>query len=318
MLLILSNSRDATVDYLAPILRQNGIEFLRFDTDTALQDIQFHYAAGRPILRFERKEYHPSQFGTVWYRRPEELKAPFLDSSPESKFIGDEWAEALEGFFAHISLKRWINHPSCNFCASHKLEQLSSAQSIGLLVPDTLVTHDEQQLLDFAARHPRGIITKPMATGYVKRPDDQMDSLIYTNVVSADHLSHLDDLGTCPTLFQELIEKRSDVRINILDYTVHAVELIAKEADGAQRCDIRRNNMDDVAYRPIAIPRPIQEKLMALLVQYNLRFAAIDMAITVDGQWYFFEINPNGQWAWLDLVAGTNIADAFVDVLGAE
>ena len=36
------------------------------------------------------------------------------------------------------------------------------------------------------------------------------------------------------------------------------------------------------------------------------------MAIGTDGNWYFFEINPNGQWAWLDSDGGTNIAGSFI------
>jgi hypothetical protein len=31
------------------------------------------------------------------------------------------------------------------------------------------------------------------------------------------------------------------------------------------------------------------------------------MAVADDEQWYFFEVNPNGQWAWLDLCADATI-----------
>jgi hypothetical protein len=32
------------------------------------------------------------------------------------------------------------------------------------------------------------------------------------------------------------------------------------------------------------------------------------MAFTKDYKWVFFEVNPNGQWAWLDLEGVTDIA----------
>ena len=66
-----------------------------------------------------------------------------------------------------------------------------------------------------------------MWSGHVGRPDDQRDSLIYTNRVSEEQLAQLDDLSVCPSLFQRLIEKRSDVRITVVDGVCHAVELIA-------------------------------------------------------------------------------------------
>jgi hypothetical protein len=317
MLLILTNSLDATADYLVSVLNRHGIPFLRFDTNNDVPKITIHYSGDRPILQIDGRSYRPDDFSNVWYRRPERLQCHPFDSSPEGTYIVAEWAEALEGFFAQIPMKRWINHPSSNFSASHKIEQLSRAKSLGLLIPDTLVTQDAEQLRTFFAQHPVGIITKPMASGYVERPASEPDSLIYTNVVSAEHLSNLDDLANCPTLFQQLIAKRSDVRITILDDAIHAVMLIAREADGSQRCDVRRNNMDDVTYEAVTLPPDIQAKLKTLMAQYNLRFAAIDMAVGVDDRWYFFEINPNGQWAWLDLVAGMNIAGAFVEALRA-
>ncbi|MEJ1729693.1 hypothetical protein SMA90_25505, partial [Escherichia coli] len=63
---------------------------------------------------------------------PERLKDARFDSSPEGRYLLNEWAEALEGFFAHIPRPRWMNHPAANAQASHKLEQLTTAQSLGL------------------------------------------------------------------------------------------------------------------------------------------------------------------------------------------
>ena len=32
----------------------------------------------------------------------------------------------------------------------------------------------------------------------------------------------------------------------------------------------------------------------------GLKFAAIDLALTPQGDYIFFELNPNGQWLWLE------------------
>jgi glutathione synthase/RimK-type ligase-like ATP-grasp enzyme len=317
MLLILSNSKDVTSDYLAGLLQQHDVPFLRLDTDRVLSQAIVGYVAGQPTLRFASAEYAPAQISHLWYRRPERLRHPDLDDSPESKFVLEEWAEALEGFLAHIDERLWVNHPSRNVRASHKLEQLSRAKSVGLAIPNTLVTQDADHLREFHAMHRGRVIVKPMATGYIERLDEGRDSLIYTNRVQLSDLESLDTLHGCPTLFQELVDKRCDVRITVLDDDFHSVELAARDSDGTQRCDIRRNNMDDVAYRPIRLPIEIREHLKNLLRQYELRFAAIDMAVTTKGEWVFFEVNPNGQWAWLDLAGVTNIAASFIDRFSA-
>jgi hypothetical protein len=51
-------------------------------------------------------------------------------------------------------------------------------------------------------------------------------------MVTSDQLKNLDDLPTCPTLFQQYIEKRCDVRITVVDENIHAVEMSVCEPDG--------------------------------------------------------------------------------------
>jgi len=312
MLLILSNSQDTTADYLAGILLDRNVSFVRFDTDVSLRASEFRCTRGGPELRLTSEWLRPSDVSHVWYRRPEQLKHDRLDDSPESKYALDEWAEALDGFFAHIPACRWMNFPAANAAASYKVQQLSTASEIGFPVPETLITQDPRRVRDFFEHHRHGIITKPLASGHIGRDEGQQESLIYTTEVTADHLDELDDLTICPTLFQERIAKRSDVRITVVDQDVHAVELTAVGVDGGQRCDIRRNNMDDVTYRRIELPPAVSHNVRTLMRRYELRFGAIDMAICDDDHWVFFEINPNGQWAWLDLAGVTNIAESFV------
>lgn len=312
MLLIITNSLDAHVNYLAPILERENIAVLRFDTDRSVGEFQIRWTGDLPCLVVEDRCFHAAQFTNVWYRRPERLIVGHLPDSPESRFALDEWTEALEGFFALIPAARWANHPSANVAASHKIEQLTRAKSLGFSVPETLLTQDPASLRAFYDQHSGHVIAKPLARGYVERSGEEMDSLIYTTRLSADHLDDLDDLRECPTLFQQEIDKQADVRITAMDGEFHVVELLAADETGNQRCDIRRNNMEDVTHRQIELPEEVHAKLVELMRGYSLRFAAIDMAITRTGEWVFFEVNPNGQWAWMDLAGVTNIASSFV------
>ncbi len=312
MLFILTNSDDATASFLVTVLKSKDVPFIRFDTDVILQKVAFEYRGGIPILTLEGVSYQPEQIRHIWYRRPEGLKHEKFDSSPESKYTQAEWTEFIENFFAHIPTQRWVNHPSNNAAASRKLEQLTTASRIGLKIPQTLATQDPHTLRAFYREHKGRVIAKPLSTGYIERLGSEPDSLIYTNEVQESDLRATDTITACPTLFQEFINKESDVRISVVGDEIHAVTLSAKEKYGEQRCDIRRNNMSDVTYASVELPDSVRRMLFAIMSHYNLRFAAIDMAISKTGEWYFFEINPNGQWAWLDQVAGTNIAGSFV------
>jgi hypothetical protein len=37
--------------------------------------------------------------------------------------------------------------------------------------------------------------------------------------------------------------------------------------------------------------------------------------VTPEGEWVFLEVNPNGQWAWLQDETGLPIASAIADAL---
>ena len=52
-----------------------------------------------------------------------------------------------------------------------------------------------------------------------------------------------------------------------------------------------------------------------LLKELNLQFGAIDMIKTPDGSYIFLEINPNGQWAWIETQTGLQISDAIINFL---
>jgi hypothetical protein len=111
----------------------------------------------------------------------------------------------------------WVNHPTCN----------------------------EEDLRAFWHAHDGRVIAKPLASGYLERPDGSVAS-IYTSRVLMTHID-AEPRAQCPTLFQQEIVKEYDVRVTIVDDRVTAVAL-RRSVDGAQVVDIRRDNMDNVEY----------------------------------------------------------------------
>ena len=60
------------------------------------------------------------------------------------------------------------------------------------------------------------------------------------------------------------------------------------------------------------------EKCLALTRSYGLAFGAIDLARVDDGLYTFFEINPNGQWAWIEQLTGQPLRQAMAGLLTAR
>jgi glutathione synthase/RimK-type ligase-like ATP-grasp enzyme len=158
------------------------------------------------------------------------------------------------------------------------------------------------------------VIVKPLSSGYIERTGNAPDTLIYTNALLAADLARNAEIRRCPSLLQERVRKQSDIRVNVVDDTLQAVELRAEDA-GTPRLDIRRNNMADVTYRPIELPRRLVGKILRFVRSYGLRFAALDFLRHSDGDFVFLELNPNGQWAWLDQANVTRTRDHLIAAL---
>jgi D-alanine-D-alanine ligase-like ATP-grasp enzyme len=68
-------------------------------------------------------------------------------------------------------------------------------------------------------------------------------------------------------------------------------------------------------HRDHDLPASIAEQCVRLTQSFNLRFSAIDLVLDVEGEYWFLEMNPNGQWAWVESRVGLPISETIVDEL---
>ena len=52
-----------------------------------------------------------------------------------------------------------------------------------------------------------------------------------------------------------------------------------------------------------------------MLHRLDLAFYAFDFVISTTGDLYFFEVNPNGQWLWIEQITGMPISKAMAELL---
>ena len=52
-----------------------------------------------------------------------------------------------------------------------------------------------------------------------------------------------------------------------------------------------------------------------MVERLGLCYGAIDMILTPDGRYVFIEINPNGQYLWIEQETGLPISAAICDLL---
>lgn len=310
MLLVLTSTEDATADYLCTRLQTQSLPFLRIDTDTFAEIGFVEYGTAGVSLWYAARSYTPESFLVVWYRRPCGITVKGQSSAAERLHTSREWGASLDGFLAHIDTRRWINHPAANARASNKLLQLSMARRVGITTPETIVSRSSIEAQLFFQRHNGRVVIKPLSVGYVEAPDGTVEAQIYTSALRQEHLQDAQLLRKCPTLLQQRVEKGADVRVTIVDRLVTAISFTPQEAHAP--IDIRETDPHEISYSSVPLPVDICGRLLHLTEHLDLRFAAVDMIWTAENQWVFLEVNPNGQWAWMDLLGGSDIASTFV------
>jgi glutathione synthase/RimK-type ligase-like ATP-grasp enzyme len=211
----------------------------------------------------------------------------------------------------------WVNHPLAISAASYKPEQLARAKRLGFAVPDSLITNNPERARGFYNSHGRCVIAKPIGHGEVLATMPQDDRIIYTNVVGPDEVPNFELVANCPTFFQQSITKEADVRVTVVGNSVFAVDLWSQDNTWSS-VDCRRENMRDMRYQIRVLPTLLEESLISLVRSYDLLFGAIDLIRDRAGKYWFLELNPAGQWAWLEQLGYGEISQALISILSGE
>jgi len=318
MILIITSQEDATADLVEKRLRERGAEHWRFNTEdypTKVQiDCALSKAGTQATLRSERRTVRLADVQTVWYRRP---AAPLISddvAQPEARqFAEQEGRAVLSGVYSLLQDAFWVSRPNRIREAEVKLHQLTVAASLGLDIPDTLVTNDPDAARAFYRKWDGQVIVKPMKAGRIAYPDGTVE-LIYTNPLTPADLRDMARVAYAPCLFQAYVPKEFEVRVTVIGDALFAVGLDSQAADISKH-DWRRENSTGVRYFEMALPDAVVSQCLAFVKAYGLAFSAIDLVHTPDGEYVFLENNPNGQWAWLDLELGNGMIDAMCDLL---
>ncbi|MFT2016097.1 ATP-grasp ribosomal peptide maturase [Streptomyces sp. 796.1] len=259
-------------------------------------------------------EHHVLALGDVdacYYRAPNPFRFPTGMSDAEQRFAA---AQARAGFGGVLTALecRWVNHPSAMSRAEYKPYQLAVARQCGLTIPPTLITNRAVAVKAFARSTPGQVICKPVASP-VLIEDDQLKT-VYTHVLDSDDLADLTGIETTAHLFQAWVDKAYEVRLTMVGKRAFAAEI--RSTTEAGHTDWR-SDYRSLRYRPIEVPEDVLRKVRSLMQRLHLRFGALDFVVSPSGEWTFLEVNPCGQWDWIQHATGHPIAESIAaDLLG--
>lgn len=302
MILIITNRQDYTADFLILELQRRSVDYARFNTEDYPQHSRVswkidHTGVGGYFLLPKRKV----DFGdikSIWYRRPvPPVPATTLSDPEAAEFALIESQEALNGVWRSLDCF-WVSHPDNLRRAEFKLSQLKLATQVGFRVPHTVVTNIPDEAKAFYSTQGRSIY-KTLRQGRIVS-EDRMN-LIYTSLINPIDAEKLDDVSYAPSLFQEYVQKKMDLRVTVIGSKVFAVEIHSQNRKDSEH-DWRRGDPLQLQHKLVSLPPDIEANCVNLVKRMGLAFGAIDLIQTQADEYVFLEINPNGQWAWIQQV----------------
>ena len=311
--LLVTVSYDVAPEYVAASLDRLGVPHFRLDTDRFPGEIQATYDPHVGVtLRDNGRVIRSDEIRSVWYRR---MSAPILAGPLDCgvrEFCERENRAFLDGVLASLPTQRWLSLPAAVAKAERKPYQLGVAVRLGFNIPATVMTNDEAAVRAIAERHQ--LVVKAVSSGYVRSPEG--NRAIFTSAVSRDDITQLNGLSMAPVTFQEMVRKVSDIRVTVVGEDVFAAEIMSQERESS-RVDWRATDDPQLEHRRHELPPDVSDRCRQLVVDLGLGFGAIDLALTEDGSYMFFEINPNGEWLWIENQLGLPISDAIARILSS-
>jgi glutathione synthase/RimK-type ligase-like ATP-grasp enzyme len=227
------------------------------------------------------------------------------------RFTKQECVAGLNGALSLLSVP-WINDPHMVRQAENKIRQLQLASFLGLQVPETLITNSPRNARDFIDAHKGDVIVKSLTPAAILQGLDYLYA--YTTELRGKDLGDTSDIALAPCVFQRRIPKAVEIRATVVGERVLAAE-IHSQGSPLSRTDWRRYDLERTPYLPHQLDSEIEAACIKITKMLNLTFSAIDLILTPSGDYVFLELNPNGQWGWIQKLTGLPISEELAVVL---
>ena len=280
----------------APVIMFNQRQFENSDMELDLRDGQ---VGG--TLRIEDTNYALSDIRSAYVRPMDDTQLPEIIALPSDdpersrcRALNDLMLRWLD-----ITPARIVNRPEPMGSNMSKPYQMHLIRQLGLDIPETLITNDPDEVIEFHNQWGRVIYKSISGVRSIVKELKKQD------------ISRLDNIRLCPTQFQQYVEG-FDVRVHTIGNKVFATRADTNVAD--YRYSPREQD-GKTELSPYELSAELKQRCTNLATGLGLDFAGIDLKITPDGRAYCFEVNPCPAYSYYEMHTGQPIARAVAEYL---
>lgn len=310
--LVISSTIDFSTDLVCYRLLSDNKNFYRLNRDEFVKheievDLQKKYMR----IAIDNKEYIADfeRLKGIYFRAPVFLRTQSKkELTLNEQLERNQWSSFLRNLIVFQDAI-WINNPVDVYRAENKMYQLCIAQECGFKIPKTNVTNSSDIQIDDEKEY----IVKSLDTALFYDLDNNREMFTYSNVVRGSELKEY-DLSQAPIFVQEFLQPKVDCRITYVSGKFFSVKIQKENVGVYGDWRFYKERLD---YIPFDLPENVKCAITKLMDRLHLNFGGIDLAL-VNGEYYFIEVNPTGEWGWLEVKTNMQISLAIEETLCGE
>ncbi|ANZ25349.1 hypothetical protein RAJCM14343_5772 [Rhodococcus aetherivorans] len=317
-ILVLTQPGDPHADHVVDLLRRRDARVVVFDpADFPVHaSISVGYTAGgavRRTLDHRGGRIDLSAVDTVWFRRPRNPRAhPEVTAPAVREYVERECEAMTSALWDDLDCLAVPGTRAAIRQAARKTAQLTLAGRLGFELPPTIVTTSPDEFLDFWDRHEGQVISKPLDRPFLIDGDDGYFRMC--EPVTTTDLGYAEAMRLCPMIVQGYVPKQIEVRVTVVGQRVLGAAIHSQDSNHT-RLDWRSYDPSTTRYSRHELPAALAALCRSLVAELELQYGTIDLILTPDGRYVFLEINPSGQWLWIEDATGLPISDALCELL---
>ena len=302
-------------DCIVSGLSDIGVPIIRLSPIDNFSEPFFLSSLKRKSLIIGGSKVEVSNVTGVYCRVPlERLSESFSPRDAIERHSIEEEASAWVCGLLSIPSHFWVNNPRYEIWADNKQFSLMIASRVGLSVPEFIITNSVSRAKRFSEG--KQVVIKSISDTslafqdgkFLEVPKFNSFEAIGTSKFRVDDISPEAVDGT-PFFLQAYVERIEEFRVTIIDQSIFVTKAILSQ----NQIDIK--DVVGLTYEKSDIASDDKNMLLNLMRQLGLRFCTFDLVKAKTGEMFLVDINPTGNWLWLNPLFDGSIAAEMVSGL---
>ena len=310
-ILIIGDEEDPHISEVCKYLKNKKVDhFILNPFHGQINTLTYTFDPLEIQISYKEKSISYSDITAVWWRFK-----PLLTNYPKDigefetqNFIRREWQLTLEPLKHYLKDCFWINRKESDSLVRNKPYQLDIAVQYGFKIPKGIISNNSSFINKTTGGFDK-FLYKPLS--YFIIPPDRV---LYSSIMTTRELAvKKKSIELAPCIFQEYIEKDFEARITIVGTNIFPVK-INSQKHNKTKFDWRKDQQK-LEYETLNLPSKFKSKLLKLHKAFGIYYGAYDFIVSPDGTYHFLEVNPAGQWLWLERAMNLNISERIAEAL---